>query len=104
MPSIEPGEKFKVGYGKGHEIEVVALAGRKQRTLADKVRELVAAESEQRGLELFQLAEEALALCVGDERATELFDTVLDAELAIEIATATLGKQALSEDEEKKSE
>lgn len=104
MAFIEPGTKFPIGYGNGREIEVEALAGRKQAQLAKIVKVLQEAESNGRGLDVFDLCEEALAICVGPEKAAELFESTVDAELAMEIAGKTLGKQVLTEDERKKSE
>ena len=104
MAFIEPGTKFLIAYGNGHELEVTALAGRKQRQLADLVKKLAAAESSGEGLDAFGYCEEALALCVGEENAAELFDSAVDAELAIDIATKTLSKQQLSEEDRKKSD
>lgn len=104
MTAIEPGQSFTIQYGNDHTIDVVALAGRKQRLLANKIKELVSAEREGRSLDLFDLSEEALAMCLGDERAAELFESAVDAEMAIDIATKTLGKQSLSDDDKKKLE
>lgn len=105
MAIIEPGDLFPVGYGNGRVIEVKALAGRAQRILADRVKDVIEAEnSAGKALELFGMAEGLLALCVGPERAAELFETEVDSEMAIEIATKTLGKQALEPEDKKKPE
>ncbi len=103
MAVIEPGDKFEIEYGKGHRLEVSALSLRQSRALSAKVKELVAAEQNGRGLDLFDLTEEALALAVGDEDSAALADEV-DAEVAMDIATKVLSKQALSEDDKKKPE
>lgn len=102
MAFIEPGQKFPIEYGNGNRLEVVALAGRKQRQLADVVKRLAAAESNGTGLDAFDMCEEGLAICVGKEEAAALFETNVDAELAIEICTKTLSKQQLEGDDLKK--
>ncbi len=101
---IEPGQLFTIEYGNGHMLEVRALAGRKQAQLAKTLSQAGQAEVEQNILALFDASLEALKLCVGDDAAESLWDDHVDAELAMEIAGKTLGKQALSEDDKKKLE
>lgn len=103
MTAIEPGDKFVIKYGKGHQLEVKALSLRQSRMLSAKTSEMVKAEEQERGLEIFDLCEQALIIAIGEESAEAIIDTV-DAEMAMEIATAVMTKQALSEEDRKKSE
>jgi hypothetical protein len=94
---IEPGERFRVGYGNGRSVEVVALSMRQKRTV---VRSLEAIQNAEDRSQLFDACEEALRVCVPD-----LNDALLDAideQMAIEIIGNTVAKAALSEDDEKK--
>ena len=106
MANIAPGEKFTIGYGNGKELEVVALNGNGQRKLSNAIAEMAGLEGEGglAAFKLFDLAYDAVVICVGTEKADELFDTDVDAELGMEIASKVLGKQSLSEEERKKSE
>ncbi|NNE62358.1 MAG: hypothetical protein HKN35_15810 [Woeseia sp.] len=103
MAIIEPGDLFTISYGNEHELDVTALSLRQAKFLSRKVKELVAAEEDGRGLDLFELTEEALALAIGAEMAEELIDEV-DAEIAMDISSKVLAKQALSEEEKKRPE
>lgn len=103
MTFIEPGEPFEIEYGNGHRLTVKALGLRQKRLLTAKTREIVAASEANRGLEVFDMIDEVLRIAVGDEQAEKLVDLV-DEEMAMEIATAVLSKQSLSEDDKKKSE
>ena len=98
MANIEPGEKFTVQYGNGHEVEVVALNMRQRR---DVIR-LLAAVQDVSPVEALESIEAALGFCcpsISDE-----FVNSLDEEMAMEIVQATMEKQRLSEDERGKSE
>ena len=98
---IEPGQEFVVGYGAGKQATVVALGLRKQRLLAAVVRKLMDLEGDpQKSIQLFDHAEEAIRMAMPG--VTDEFLDEIDAESAIEIAGACLGKQRLSEDERKK--
>ena len=98
---IIPGDKFDVVYGDCRTATVVALGLGDQRKLATVVRKLIALEEDQtQAIDIFDYAEEALRLAM--PKVTEEFLNEIDAEMAIEIATKTLGKQAVSEDEQKK--
>lgn len=103
MAAIEPGERFKVGYGNNHSIDVLSLNMRQKRKLIELVEKVsgLAATSESK-VALFDIAEEALRICVPD-LTDEQLDT-LDEGMAMEIITATLGGQVLSEDDKKKLE
>jgi hypothetical protein len=103
MSKIEPGERFKVGYGNGHSIDVLALNLRNKRKLIELVERVsgLAATSESKAI-LFDIVEEALRICVPG-LTDELLDT-LDEGMGMEIVTATLGGQVLSDDDKKKSE
>ena len=103
MKPIEPGDTFTIEYGCDHRIEVVALNMRQKRKvmgIVDEVSEIEAASSSR--AKLFDLAEEALKICV-PSITEEQIDTI-DEIMAMEIIGATLSKQGLSNDEEKKSE
>lgn len=103
MSSIEPGESFKVSYGNGHTIAVVALNMRQKRKLIELVERVsTLSETSESKSVLFDIAEEALGICVPGIQ-DEVIDT-LDESMAMEIITATLGGQVLSEDDKKKSE
>lgn len=100
---IEPGDKFQVSYGNGHTIEVVALSMRQKRKvmeLVDRVSKLETS-GESRAV-LFEIAEDALKLCVPGitDETLDRFDETM----AMQIVGATLGKQAVDNEEQKKSE
>jgi hypothetical protein len=98
---IEPGQEFEVAYGDGRSVTVVALGLRKQRELAAIVRKLMELEGDpKKSIQLFDHAEDAIRMAIPNV-TDEYLDTI-DAESAIEIAGACLGKQSLSEDEQKK--
>lgn len=97
MSAIEPGDKFTVGYGNGHTIEVVALSMRQRREVVKGV-ETVAGDS--KAVDAFDAIENALKQCCPDIN-DELIDT-LDEEMAMQIIQATMQKAALSEDDRKK--
>lgn len=102
-PRILPGDKFVVAYGGGKHIEVSALAGRSQRELGKLLDELKNIEQRQQIERACEIAEECLAVCLGKEKADQLWSTELDIELAIEISGATFAKQAMTADELKKA-
>lgn len=104
MALIEPGQPFEIEYGNERKLEVVALAGRKQGQLQKLLGRIGSAEADGNAENILDMAEEALAICVGTEKAAELFNTIIDLELAMQICQKTMLKQVLSEDERKKSE
>lgn len=120
---IEPGEPFTIEYGNGHELTVIALAGRKQGQVLTLLTEIGRAEETKDYSFAAELVEKALAVCLGggaeggneteparqkreaaNAKAAEMFDTVLDIESASDIVRSTLNKQSLSEADKKKSE
>ena len=104
MAFIEPGQLFEIEFGNGHKLEVAALAGRKQGQLQKMLGKIAMCEANGNAESLLEMVEEALAICVGAEKAAEMFDTSVDCELAMQICQKTMLKQVLSEDERKKSE
>ena len=101
-PRILPGDKFTIEYGGGKQIEVVALAGKRQRELGKILDELRQCEQTQEIERMCDLAEQALAYCMDKETAARMWETDLDAELAMEIAGGTFAKQSLDLEEVKK--
>lgn len=101
---IEPGSKFTIEYGNGHLLEVTCLAGSQQTRLAKALAKAAASEGNQDIVGMFTASQEALELCVGKEAADVLWDDHVDAEMAMDIAGKTLGKQALSDEDKKKLE
>ena len=102
--NIEPGESFEVGYGNGKSATVVSLSLRKQKEVSKLVKQLIEIESKGDALEAtdsFDLAEQALRVCMPD--LTDEFLDTIDAFNAIEIASNTLGKQRLSNEQKKTS-
>ena len=99
---IMPGDKFEIEYGNGKKIEVVALAGKRQRELGKILDELRKVEETQEIERMCELAEEALKYCMDEKTAMKMWETDLDAELAMEIAGGTFAKQSLDVDEVKK--
>lgn len=100
-----PGEKFTIQYGGGKTVSVTALAGRQQRELTRLLSDMQRLGESGADIEsAWEAAEKALAMCVGDDKAAELWASDVDFEIACDIAGKTLGKQRLSEDEQKKSE
>lgn len=97
MSAIEPGEKFRVGYGRGRSIEVTALSLRRKRQLL-----LLLETIKTGGIEAFKATEDALRMAVPDITDEQL-DT-LDEVMAMEIVSATIGLTQLTEDDQKKSE
>lgn len=99
MSAIEPGDRFFVGYGNGHKIEVVALSMRQRREVVKGV-ETVAGDS--KAVDAYDAIEEALKRCCPN--ITDEIIEKLDEEMAMQIIQATMQKAALSEDDKKKSE
>jgi frataxin-like iron-binding protein CyaY len=103
MRAIEPGERFRVGYGNGHEIEVVALSGRQKHKLLSLISEMKQLETTpESAIRVYEIAEEMLLICVPD--ATDDLINKLNESQQIEIASATMNQHMLSEDDKKKSE
>jgi len=103
-PRIMPGDTFSVSYGNGSTVDVVALAGTRQRVLGRLLDELRELEKKQQIERACEIAEEAICLCMDETKAMELWDSELDIELAIEIAGSTFAKQSLTINEQKKAE
>ena len=103
MSRIEPGDRFTVKYGNGHTVDVIGMNGRQKSkvlSIIDRVQSLD--ESKDGRAVLFELAEEALRLCVPN--CTEEFIESLNESMQLEIVGAAIGEQALSEDDKKKLE
>jgi hypothetical protein len=103
---IEPGERFAVEYGNNRQVEVICLAGGKLGRLVRLLSDIQASEANNKTVEAFEdYVPNALAICLGDEAiAKTMWEESLDMESAMQIIQATIGKQALSEDELGKSE
>lgn len=103
MTPLEPGDKFTVGYGNGHTIQVVALSGRQKRNVIAMLEEIKSLQAESASkLRLFEIAEDAVRVCVPG--LTEEQIDKMDETQQLEIVGKTIAKAALSEDEIKKSE
>lgn len=96
MANIEPGEKFTIGYGNGHKLEVVALNMRQRRQIIGLLSSVQNAADEN-PVEALEAIEKALGLCCPDLDA-EFIDS-LDEEMAMQIVQSTMEKAGLSEDE-----
>lgn len=104
-PLLVPGDTFTVAYGNDQQTDVVCLSLLKQRRLADLVKKMIAAEQSgdsMQCMELFENAEEAIRL-VKPGVSDDFLDSI-DAQAAIEISGACLGKQAIGDSDRKKSE
>lgn len=101
---IEPGTTITVEYGNGRMIDVRVMTGSKQTLLSKMLAKAAASEGSQDIVGMFEASKECLNLCVGEEIADAMWDGHCDAEMAMEIAGKTLGKQALSDDDKKKLE
>ncbi len=104
MSKLVPGDKFTISYGNNEELVVKALSGNGQRKLGKVIKALAAVEDGGDAFGLFDLAFEALTICLGEDKAEQLYETDVDAEIAMEIATKVLGKNQMSEEDRKKSE
>ena len=108
MAKLVPGEKFTITYGNDEELTVKALSGNGQRKLGKVIRALASVEDgedkDKDPFGIFDLAFEALSICLGEDKAEKMYENDVDAELAMEIATKVLGKNQMSEDDRKKSE
>lgn len=103
MAAIEPGERFEVSYGNGHQIEVVALSGRQKRRIVSLMAEVKQLDkTPESAARVYDIAEEAFLICVPDA-TDELLDK-LNERQQFEIVSATIAEQMLSEDDKKKSE
>ena len=101
MAAIEPGEKFIVGYGNGHEVEVVALSLRQKRTVTKDLKQVQELKTDAGSLDqLYEICDRMLRECLGDV-AEDLIDRI-DETMAMEIVGKTLGCAALTEEERKK--
>lgn len=99
-----PGDTFSVTYGNDSTVDVVALAGKRQRELGRLLDELREMENKQQIERACEIAEQALSMCMDPVLANELWESKLDIELAIEIAGSTFAKQSLTPEEQKKVE
>lgn len=102
---IDPGETFLVEYGSGKLVEVKALNMRDQKTVSRHVRKLMEAEKAQDPLatmDLFEVAEQLIELCVVSP--TDEFCDSISAQNALEISVNTLSYSRVSEEQAKKSE
>jgi hypothetical protein len=104
MASIEPGEEFVIEYGKSHRITVVALNGRQRLRCLKLMANLQGVGKE--GFDAVASAMEELESCTRlcSPSITEEQLLKLDDELMGQIIVGTLAKNAISEDDEKKSE
>jgi hypothetical protein len=99
MSKIEPGDKFKVQYGNDRTVEVIALNMRQRRNM---IKLMLSAQDENNPVQSLEAIEEALQICVVD--CSEEFIDSIDEEMAMQIITATMEKQQLSDEELGKSE
>lgn len=99
MASIEPGEKFLVGYGNGKSVEVQALGMRQKRAVLKLIITLQAGGDPDT---VFSAAEEALRVFIPGMK-DEFLDSINEA-MAMDILKAAIAEQSLSEDDRKKSE
>ena len=102
---IAPGEPFEVSYASDKRATVICLSLSSQRKLASLVKSMIAAEQSgdpMQCADLFDMAESAIRIAIPD--VTDEFLDTIDAQMAIEISTACLGKQSVSDDDKKKSE
>lgn len=103
MPHILPGNTFQVEV-QDERYEVRALTLKRQEDLAALVQKLAdMEEGKTNGLGGFALAREGLEMCVGKDNAAKLAESI-DAEIAIQIASKTLSKAAVDDEEKKRSE
>lgn len=96
MSSIEVGSTFKVGYGSGRSIEVIALSIRQRRELVKAVERV---NGDGSPADAYDSIEKALKICCANY-TEDLLDS-LDEETAMEIVSATMQKAVLSEDDKK---
>ena len=101
MASIEPGEPFRIEYGKGHKLDVVALSQRQfRRMIAISTR--VANGSPDDIMAVMDEMEACLKMC--SPSITEERIETLDSELIMEIIAKTMSKAKIDGDDEKKSD
>lgn len=104
-PRLVPGDQFDVAYGDDKTTAVTCLSLFQQRKLADLVKELIEAEQSGDGLLCMGTFEKAeAAIRIAKPGVSDEFMETIDAEMAIQIATACLGKQAVEDTDKKKSE
>src|SRR5690606_23780120 len=99
MAMIEPGEKFLVGYGNGKSVEVQALGMRKKREALKLLRVVQSGGDPD---SVFGAVEGMLRHFI-PEMQDEFLDSINE-KMAMDIVTAAIAEQSLSEDERKKSE
>ena len=103
MRSIEPGEVFTVKYGNEHEVEVVSLSMRQKRRMVELIEQVSSlSETGESRVKLFDIAEQALQICVPG-LSDEFLDTINE-DMAMEIITGTMAGQMITADDKKKSE
>lgn len=103
--SVEPGQPFRIGYGNGKSVEVVALSLRGQKKLAAAYAAILSAETSGGPTafnDAFELVEAALRLSLPN--VTDEFLETINSMMACEIVSKHLSGQALTNDDRKKSE
>lgn len=103
--SVEPGQPFRVGYGNGKSVEVVALSLRGQRKVSKAYSAILSAETSKSPSafdEAFGLVEDALRLSLPN--VSDEFLETINSSMACEIVSKHLMGQALTPDDKKKSE
>lgn len=100
MSAIEPGEIFRIEYGSGHTIDVVALGLRGKRAVHAILQKIGAGLQDR--MQLIDLCEEGLRLCVA-KWSDEYLDRI-DESQALEIIGKTLAAAVIDEGTRKKSE
>ena len=103
MTAIEPGDKFVIGYGNGHSLEVGALSLRQKRLLTAELAKIQKAQADNKIDEIYELVGSVLEVAIGQSATADIIDSV-DEDMAMEIVNAVMSKTALTEDEVKKSE
>ena len=104
MVAIEPGEKFTIEYGKGHQIEVVALNGRQRIEATKCVAEMQRASKEgdiDAQAKALEWLEQVTRFCA-PSMTDEMIDKT-DDELQIQIISQTMMKASIEVEEAKKS-
>lgn len=103
MSALEPGEKFKIVYGKAKkQLEVVALSGRQKRRALQCMATLAGQKDPATLCALLEEIEAVVKVCAPGITEAEL--ETLDDALQVSIITSTLMQTRLDESEEKKSE
>lgn len=99
---IEPGDKFKIGYGRGHQIEVVGLNYRQLKRGKILMANVTQANTAETVMQVIDELLEFVRVCapgITDEQID-----AMDDQMMVELIVNTMSKARLSEDELKKSE